>query len=133
MMIEISQLPPRECSPNWRGHWAERYKAARVYREAVYYACVDVRNTLERVPGAPRFRPFEKARLDLTFVFPHYQERDEDNLRTRFKPGQDALVQAELIRGDSPEHLVLGGINIVIDRDRAPLTIIELKVEEGGT
>lgn len=127
MRIEVPFLPPAECSPNWRGHWTQRHEAAKVYQEAVYYACVDARNSLERVPGAPRFRPFEKARLTLTFVFPYFRERDEDNLRAMFKPGQDALVQAELIKGDSPEHLVLGDINIRIDRPRSPCTIIELE------
>ncbi|MBA7651595.1 hypothetical protein ES703_59414 [subsurface metagenome] len=132
MRIEVSQPPPVEYSLNWRGHWAERYKAGQVYQQAVFYECVDARNRLERLPWRPGFPPFTKARLTLTFVFPYYQERDEDNLRARFKPGQDALVQAELIKGDSPEHLVLGDINIVIDRDRAPLTIIELKEEANG-
>jgi hypothetical protein len=129
MRIEVSQLPPSECSPNWRGHWAQRYRAARDYQQDVFYCCVDARNKLERVPWRPGFPPFEKAQLTLTFIFSYFQERDEDNLRARFKPGQDALVQAELIKGDSPEHLVMGGINIIIDRDRAPLTIIELKEE----
>jgi len=129
MRIEISQLPPVECSPNWRGHWAQRYKASRTYQAAVFYECVNTRNKLERVTWRPGFPPFEKARLTLTFVFPYYQERDEDNLRARFKPGQDALVQAELIKGDSPEHLVMGAINIIINRRRSPCTIIELEEE----
>ena len=127
MRIEVPFLPPTECSPNWKGPWIERYEAARTYQQAVYYCCVDARNKLERVPGRPGFPPFEKARLTLTFIFPYFRLRDEDNLRARFKPGQDALVQAELIKGDSPEHLVLGDINIRIDRPRSPCTIIELE------
>lgn len=127
MRIEVPFLAPAECSPNWRGHWAQRNKAAKVYQEAVYYACVDARNSLERVPWRPGFPPFEKARLTLTFIFPYFRLRDEDNLRAMFKPGQDALVQAELIKGDSPEHLVLGAINIIIDQHRSPCTIIELE------
>ncbi len=129
MRIEVSQLPPEECSPNWRGHWSQRYKAAKAYQEAVFYECVDVRNTLERLPWRPGFPPFTKARLTLTFIFPQFRERDEDNLRAMFKPGQDALVQAQLIPDDTPEHLVMGSINILIDRRRSPGTIIEL--EEG--
>ncbi|MBA7506572.1 hypothetical protein ES706_05264 [subsurface metagenome] len=127
MRIEVTQLPPPECSPNWRGFWPERYKAARTYQAAVFYECVDMRNKLTRLPWRPGFPPFDKARLTLTFIFPSSHERDEDNLRTMFKPGQDALVQAELIKGDTPTHLVLGEINIIIDRQRAPLTIIELE------
>lgn len=129
MRIEISQLPPVSSSPNWRGHWRQRYEDARMYQASVYYECVDIRNRLERLPWRPGFPPFSKARLTLTFVFPNHRTRDKDNLRARFKPGQDALVQAGFIKDDSPQYLVLGDINIVVDRDRAPRTIIEL--EEG--
>jgi len=125
MRIEVSQLPPAECSPNWRGSWAQRYQAAEVYQQAVYYESVNVRNILERLPQHPSF-PFTKARLTLTLVFPTFRKRDQDNLRARFKPGQDALVQAQLILDDTPEYLVMGGINIAIDQEQAPKTIIDL-------
>jgi len=127
MRIEISQLPPESSSPNWRGHWTEKYKEARTYQAAVFYECVNIRNKLEQLPWCPGFPPFDKARLTLTFIFYSSNERDEDNLRARFKSGQDALVQAGLIDDDTPAHLVLGEINIIIDRQRAPLTIIELE------
>ena len=133
MRIEVNQLPPVECSPNWRGNWPRRYQAAGVYQQAVFYESVNMRNILERVPWRPGFPPFKKARLTLTFIFSQVRERDEDNLRARFKPGQDALVQAQLIPDDTPEHLVLGPIHIVVDRKQAPKTIIELEeVEDDG-
>ena len=119
--IEVSQLPPPEYSPNWRGHWAQRYQAETVYGNAVYYSSVDARNR------ASLWQPFTKARLDLTFVFPYRRVRDEDNLRARFKPGQDALVQAGLLVGDSPDSLTMGKVTVEVDRKRAPLTIIELE------
>lgn len=127
MRIEVSRLPPPECSPNWRGSWPQRYKAARAYQADVFYECVDRRNKLERLKWRPGFPPFTKARLTLTLVFPQFRQRDEDNLRAMFKPGQDALVQAELIANDTPEHLVMGPINIIVDRQRAPKTIIDLE------
>lgn len=127
MRIEISQLPPEECSPNWRGHWAEKSKAGKIYQGAVFYQCVDARNLLERGPWRPGFPPFQNPRLDLTFVFPQRRKRDEDNLRARFKPGLDAIVQAGLLEGDSMEKVVLGKITVEVDPERAPLTIIELK------
>jgi len=126
MRIQVSQLPPVEWSQNWRGNWAERYKAGTIYQEAVFYSCVDARNRLERLPCCPGFTPFEKPRLDLTFVFPNHRTRDENNIRARFKPGLDSIVQAGLIEGDSIELLELGKITVEVDRHRAPLTIIEL-------
>lgn len=130
MRIVVKELPPVESSPNWRGHWSQRYRAAKRYQEAVYYECVDVRNSLQRQPGAPPFHAYEKARLDLTFVFPQWRGRDEDNLRASFKPGQDAMVQAGLIVDDKKENLTLGEIKVVIDRCQGATTIIELEEME---
>lgn len=125
MRIEVSQLPPVESSPNWRGFWAERYKAAKIYHSAVFYSCVDARNKAY-IEGWPLL-PFIKARLNLTFVFAEQRRRDEDNLRARFKPGQDALVDSALVIDDDVEHLQPGEIKIEVDKSRAPLTIIELQ------
>ncbi len=126
MRIEVSQLPPASSSPNSRVHWAKRYKDAKAYQSAVFYECIDARNKLERVHWQPGFPPFQKPRLDLTFVFQDYRKRDEDNLRTRFKPGLDAIVQATLIEGDSIEQIVMGKLRVEVDKGRAPMTIIEL-------
>lgn len=132
MRIEVPLLPGEELSPNARVHWTGRHQAAKTYGQAVFYCCVDERNRLHRLPWRPGFPPFRRPRLDLTFVFSEYRERDEDNLRAQFKPGQDAIVHAGLIEGDSPKHIVLGKISIEVDKDRAPLTIIRLEETEGG-
>lgn len=125
MRIEVSQLPPVEYSPNWRGHWAQRYQAGIRYGKAVFFECVQMRNS--EIHRAANWHPFKRARLNLTFVFPCQRRWDEDNLRARFKPGQDALVHAGLVEGDSMENLVMGEIEVKVDRSRAPLTIIELE------
>ncbi len=131
MKIEVPQLPGEELSPNARVHWTGRHQASSIYGQAVFYCCVDVLNRLERLPWRLGFPPFRRPRLDLTFVFREYRERDEDNLRAQFKPGQDAIVRAGLIEGDSAEQIILGKISIEVDKERAPLTIIELQEAEG--
>ena len=65
--------------------------------------------------------------MDLTFVFALERDRDEDNMRARFKPGLDGMVDAELLAGDSPKRLITGKLTMVVDKNRAPLTIIEIK------
>jgi len=125
MRIEVTQLQPIEYSPNWRGHWVQRHQAGVVYGNAVFYTAVDARNRSAR--GTRVWQPFKRARLNLTFVFPRRRGWDEDNLRTRFKPGQDALVHAGLLEGDTMDNLVMGKIEVQVDRERAPLTIIELE------
>lgn len=123
MRIEISQLPPVSSNPNWRGHWSERNREARVYHNAVFYSCVDARN---RAYLEGMSFPFAKARLKLTFVFAEQRRRDIDNTLSRAKPGIDAIVDAGLCLDDSAEFLQISGVDILVDPDLAPLTIIEL-------
>ncbi|MBA7683404.1 hypothetical protein ES703_91768 [subsurface metagenome] len=128
MRIEIPYVPPVEYSLNWRGAWPQRYQAGRVYGLAVFYICVDYRNRLGN-----EFIQIQIARLDLTMVYAVERVRDRDNIISMFKPGLDAVVRAGLIAGDDSKRLHWGDVNIEVDRDRAPLTIIELKEEESGT
>lgn len=125
MKIEIEMLPPEEWSPNWHGHWFEKHRAGRMYQQLVFYSCLNERNLAMRRPGG--WVPFHIGILDLTFIFRDERERDENNMRARFKPGQDALVQAEFIQTDTPQHLILGKLEMIVDPDRAPLTIIEMR------
>ena len=132
MRIEVDQVPPAECSPNSRSFWAQRHQAATSYQEAVFFECVNVRNRMEE-PWAMSWSVFQRARLDLTFIFRNKRGRDEDNFRSRFKPGQDSLVQASLITNDTPEYLELGKIAIIVDPARAPKTIIDLQEVDHAT
>ncbi len=127
MRIEINMLPPITSSPNDRGHWAERYKASREYSAAVFYMCIDMRN---RLMEKGEFKCIMVARLNVTLIFPELRVRDDDNLWTRFKPGRDALVRAGIIEADDIEHLHIGSMKVLINRDLAPKTIIELIDEE---
>ena len=124
MKIEVPMLPPIELSPNARVHWAERQQAARVFSNAIYYSCVDAINRY----GQER-RSYPKAKLSLTFVFPQKRKRDRDNLIAMFKPGLDALVKVGLLKDDDSEHLTIGEVKVEVDKERAPLTIIELEEE----
>ncbi len=126
MRIEVPFLPPVEYSPNSREFWAEKHKAGKIYHDAVFYCCVDARNREYR-KGIPF--PMVKARLNLTVVFPERRKRDGDNLLARFKPGLDAMVDSGLLVGDDLEHLEIGDVEVVVDPERAPLTIIELEVK----
>lgn len=127
MRIEIDMLPPIECSPNYRGHWFERYRAAREYSAAVFYKCIDMRN---RMMASGEFVCIRVARLNLTLIFPRLRVRDDDNLWARFKPGRDALVMAGVIEADDIKHLHIGELRVIINRSLAPKTIIELLDEE---
>jgi len=102
-----------------------------VYHDAVFYCCVDARNRAYRKRLS---FPLAKAKLNLTVVFAELRLRDVDNLLARFKPGLDAVVDAGLVLDDDVEHLEIGDVEVAVDPERAPLTIIELteikKLEE---
>ncbi len=126
MRIEVTQLPPVSSSPNWRGHWSEKYKDGQTYRDAVYYSCVNVRNKLMALGD---WQPFQRVRINLIFVYPVHRRRDRDNLIAMFKPGLDAIIAAGLVADDDVEHVEIGEVNVDVSRTRAPLTIIELEGE----
>jgi len=129
--IEVPFLPPVEYSPNSRICWLVKHKAGKVYHDAAFYCCVDARNRGYREGLS---FPFVKAKLNLTVVFHELRLRDQDNLLARFKPGLDAVVDSGLLLDDDAEHLEIGQVGVVVDPERAPLTIIELaeikKLEE---
>ncbi len=124
MRIEIPFLPPVEYSPNSRKHWAGKHKAGKEYHDAVFYCCVDARNRGYREGLS---LPMLKAKLSLTVVFPELRVRDQDNLIARFKPGLDAVVDSGLLLADDMEHLEIEVPVVIVDSERAPLTIIELE------
>ncbi|GAJ17469.1 unnamed protein product, partial [marine sediment metagenome] len=121
--IEVPFLPPVEYSPNWRGHWLAKNKAGKVYHDAAFYCCVDARNRGYRKGLS---FPLVKGKLNLTVVFAEPRLRDADNLLARFKPGLDAVVDSGLLLADDVQHLEIGQVEVVVDPERAPLTIIEL-------
>ncbi|GAI71172.1 unnamed protein product [marine sediment metagenome] len=102
-----------------------------MYHDAAFYCCVDARNRGYREGLS---FPLVKAKLNLTVVFAELRLRDLDNLIARFKPGLDAVVDSGLALDDDVEHLEIGQVEVVVDPERAPLTIIELaeikKLEE---
>lgn len=83
LRIELPYLPPAECSLNFRGHWAERYKAARKVMTDVVVL------VLEQGWERP---PLKQAHLQVRWGVPDRRIRDMDNLFSATKPAIDALV-----------------------------------------
>jgi len=92
-MILSLPLPPKECSPNWRGHWAAKARAVKTYRHTA--ACTAL--SLIRLP-APNW---ERAAVQATFHFRDARRRDKDNLLAALKPAFDGLADAGIIANDS--------------------------------
>ena len=104
LRIEIPGLPPAECSPNARVHWAVKAKAARQYGTDVFYLAVDARNRSE---NPAEWQNLDNARVSVTFMLPDNRRRDLDNLIASFKSGLDALVRCGILLDDSAGHVTL--------------------------
>jgi len=121
MKIEIPMLVPKETNPNWRGHWVQKYKATKSFRDAAHI-CYLADNR-----GEPPF--FKKASLAITLIIPSRRYiRDPDNAIASLKPAIDGCVDAGVILGDDDEHLVYKlPIMYQIDKEKAPMTILEFE------
>jgi Holliday junction resolvase RusA-like endonuclease len=94
MEINLDFLPPRELSPNGRAHWSKRYRAAQVLSDHVIVRAREAR-TATITPAAVVYHVRWCGRAP-----------DEDNFIASMKPGLDALVHADVLVDDSPEHVV---------------------------
>lgn len=84
-MSLILPWPPRECSPNWRGHWASRAAAVKRYRAHCWALAKEARLRIDWEGD---------VHLWLDFVPPDKRARDDDNIIASFKGGRDGLADA---------------------------------------
>ena len=75
--------PPKELSPNYRGHWAPQAAAKKKYRFAV--RILALQHPLPIPEEGPIF-------LEVEFYAPDNRPRDQDNMIAAFKAGQDGTV-----------------------------------------
>jgi len=80
--------PPKELSPNYRGHWAKVAQVKRTYRQACWALAREAGLGPGTLAGAKR------AELILLFFPPNRQPRDHDNLIAAMKAGIDGLADA---------------------------------------
>lgn len=93
-------LPPIECSPNWRGHWAKKARAVKGYRTLCAWEAVN------HGYGALMF---ESAVVSVEYRAhrgaPGYHALDVQNAMAAMKAGIDALVDARILVNDSGKRV----------------------------
>lgn len=77
--------PARELSPNWRGHWSKKAKAAKKYRLDCFYLAKEAGLAVDW--DGP-------IHLHAVFFPPDRRQRDDDNMIASFKSGRDGLADA---------------------------------------
>ena len=82
--VLILPWPPKELSPNFRGHWSKKARAAKRYRHASYMASLEAKFVIPKTDG--------KLHLWIDFHPPSNRRIDDDNCLTRFKPLRDGIA-----------------------------------------
>lgn len=126
MRIEIQELPPPELSPNYSRHmhWGNIAASREAWRKTVYYSALAVRN--KAMLNKEQWY-FTRATVQWTFIYGVNRTRDADNLIAASKSAQDMLVAAGVLLADDTEHLSVPPPVVLVDKERTPLTIIEIK------
>lgn len=76
--------PSKALSPNARVHWAQKSKAAKVYRHACAMLALQAKLAAPCETGP--------IHLWIDFYPPNRRSRDDDNLVAAFKSGRDGLA-----------------------------------------
>ncbi len=77
--------PPKQCSPNWRGHWATKAKAVKAYRKLCWALTYDAH--IHVVWDGD-------IHLHMAFSPPDNRRRDDDNMLASCKSLRDGLADA---------------------------------------
>jgi len=135
--VELA-LPPKECSPNWRGHWAKKARAVKDYRQD----CAQ-RFRAAGVPALPlpvrvglsyylwRGSGAQTIYERMGLFFP----RDRDNAWAGAKSAIDSLQDAGVIPNDSGRCVHLGDLQLFSrekDHGRRTALVVTLKTEGGA-
>ena len=87
-------MPPRELSPNYRGHWGKVGFIRKGYRQHCQVLAQNMMQAGGEYPLAP------PVVAEVTFTFPDRRWRDQDNALASLKACWDGLVDAGLLADD---------------------------------
>ena len=118
--------PPSELLPNRHTHWSVKAKATRKARKDAYYEARNQAHSESFATALPE--PMESVALDITFYPPKGRVADMDGLYAAFKPCLDSLVDAKIIKDDSPKVIKLVNLHVgsKSDNPRTEITVSEL-------
>jgi hypothetical protein len=105
-VIVVPCLPPRECSPNFHGHWRKRRNGALLLRTAAKMAAVDALNTMST--GASGFCGYPlPVLIDLEIAWNGRRSRmDDDNAKASCKALIDGISDA--LWSGRDDHVMIG-------------------------
>jgi hypothetical protein len=122
VVITIPRMPPRECSPNYRGHWSVLARARAEFRETAFY-------TMWNLPGVDKewlfLRYGQPMALDIAVAWCCGRKRmDADNLVAACKGAIDGIADAVWSGDDS--HVTIGTVTQTRGEGVTILTVREV-------
>ena len=118
----VCNWPNPILSPNKKVHWAQKARAAKIYRSHAYLMAREaiVRKEVNEPHVLHALSEARKGDFSLsvcvTFCPPDKRHRDRDNMIASFKSGQDGIADALLINDVRFEPTYLLGIPVKIGR-----------------
>ena len=115
-------LPPRELSPNARGHWRKRWRAGREYKAQACGVALDALG-----PGRPA-PCWKRARVRIVWYTKTRRHPDHDNAVAWLKAAFDGLTDAKIIADDN--ELTPEPIEFRVDREKPRVVFTVTPVPE---
>lgn len=103
VVIEIPMMPPRECSPNWHGHWANKARAVAEFRQQARMSAMVADNTEAWIGfDGP-------VTLDVEIAWCCGRKRlDDDNAKASLKAAIDGISDA--LWSGQDRHVTIGTV-----------------------
>jgi Holliday junction resolvase RusA-like endonuclease len=123
-------LPPREASPNWRGHWRRQREATTAYRETCGWILKSELPGVRFAGVRVSYEFFQASPLlpDNCATF-----RDSDNALAAMKAAQDSLKDAGVVPDDSYRFVSIGGVVVRPARQSEGKRLVRVTLEETET
>jgi len=130
LTFEVPGIPPKEIRGNYhprnRAMAEARRRASTSWGLDAHYAMVDARN---KAKSPQSWRNLSRVSITVTYVLENNRRIDTDNLEGQaMKPVWDAMVHNCLITDDRHQVIYERTYTSAVDRERGPLTIVEVKV-----
>jgi hypothetical protein len=108
-------LPPRECSPNYHGHWRKGWKAGGAYRQTARHLCME-----KQAEWAPIQRAGWPIRISAEFYCgltppwepKRYRPLDITNAIQSLQQAVNGIVDAGIVPNDTHRYVTWGEVKL---------------------
>jgi len=108
-VIVVRMLPPRECSPNFHGHWRRKAEAAEDFREEGHWATICGGDNPVNALHLRRLEHAHAVTIDAEIAWCCGRKRmDDDNAKASLKAAIDGI--ADVLWNGQDRHVTIGTV-----------------------